>query len=327
MFYWINFQQLFNIQNISEIFNKNGIDFMPLKGAVLKNIYPMPEMRTMGDIDILFREKDKEKIVKLMQENGYAFLKESDHEVVFECVPTAVELHKRLIPSYNLDYNEYYKDSWRFAKPVKNNEYAMSNEDFFVYIFTHFAKHYRDKGAGIKYIVDFYVYLKKFPDLDKKYIESELEKLKLLKFYENIIKLIGVWFYGEEEDETSTFLTDKIFTSGVYGRSDNAELSRLLKSSKKNKHYRFIEFMRLIFPTKKDMKDLYPVLKKHIILLPWFYFVRIISKLISPKKTKKAVKTVKMLKGSPSEIKKYRSELNYVGLDYNFYDEKTEKEN
>ena len=110
-------------------------------------------------------------------------------------------------------------------------------------------------------------------------------------------------------------------------RCDNAELSRLLKASKEHKHNRFIEFMRLIFPTKKDMKDLYPVLKKHIILLPWFYFVRIISKLISPKKTKKAVKTVKMLKGSPSEVKKYRSELNYVGLDYNFYDEKTEKEN
>ena len=35
--------------------DENGIDYMPLKGACLKLIYPQPELRLMGDADILIK--------------------------------------------------------------------------------------------------------------------------------------------------------------------------------------------------------------------------------------------------------------------------------
>lgn len=36
-------------------FDAGGIDYMPLKGSILKDLYPRHEMRMMGDADILIR--------------------------------------------------------------------------------------------------------------------------------------------------------------------------------------------------------------------------------------------------------------------------------
>ena len=145
-----------SFETISDAFERKGIDYMPLKGSVYKTIYPETYMRSMGDIDILIREEKKDEIISEMEDIGFSFIKESDHELVFEDLGViTIELHKRLIPSYNLDFDKYYSDPWRFAAKNDGHRFAMTDEDFFVYAFTHFAKHYRDRGAGIKYVVDF----------------------------------------------------------------------------------------------------------------------------------------------------------------------------
>ena len=40
------------------IAEENGIDYLPLKGYNLKKLYPKPELRTMGDADVLIRLAD-----------------------------------------------------------------------------------------------------------------------------------------------------------------------------------------------------------------------------------------------------------------------------
>lgn len=42
-------------QDLLEAFEKNKIDCIPLKGCVTKAMYPMSELGTMGDIDILYK--------------------------------------------------------------------------------------------------------------------------------------------------------------------------------------------------------------------------------------------------------------------------------
>jgi hypothetical protein len=96
----------------------------------------------------------------------------------------------------------------------------MSPEDTFVFLFTHFAKHYRDQGIGIKYVLDFYFFKKKNPDLNIAYMEKELEKLQLHEFYENIMLLLQVWFEDAPSTELTDYLTDKIFFDGVFGRAE-----------------------------------------------------------------------------------------------------------
>ena len=41
---------------------------MPLKGIRTKQFYPYPEFRTMGDLDILYKEDQTKKLKQVMQD-------------------------------------------------------------------------------------------------------------------------------------------------------------------------------------------------------------------------------------------------------------------
>lgn len=319
----ISERQIYIASELKKIFIENGISFLPIKGIVLKKLYAYPEMRTMSDVDILIKSEEYDKIRGILKSAGYAEGIESDHEMHWSKDDVFIELHKRLIPSYNEDYYDYYGDGWRFAKPVGGGEYCMSDEDFFIYIFTHFAKHYRDSGAGIKYVTDFYLYLKKHENLDFGYINGELDKLGLSVFYKNVERMMRVWFDGAEPDEITERLTDKIFESGVYGDAANVPLAEGLKISKSHKNVKGHKFFTMLFPSLSSMKMIYPVLKKAPVLLPVMYVARWFSALFNPKKIKKSVSNLKNY--DDESVQKYREELNFVGLDYNFND-KTEAE-
>jgi hypothetical protein len=164
--------------------------------------------------------------------------------------------------------------------------------------------------------VDFYVYLTAKKNLDFTYIKSVLEKLSLLKFYENIVKLIDVWFNDANGDEVTDYLTKKIFSEGVYGSEQNSNKSYALRSVESSKNVNGRNFFIAIFPPYASMRDRYPVLKKVKILLPFFWVFRWVSVIFT--KPKRISEKVKDIKEMPNVAESYREELNFVGLDYNF---------
>ena len=50
--------QLFELDYLVDSFTAKGFDVMPLKGSVIRNYYPVPDMRTMSDIDLLVKTQD-----------------------------------------------------------------------------------------------------------------------------------------------------------------------------------------------------------------------------------------------------------------------------
>ena len=119
----ISERQMRSMKEICSAFDEQGIDYLPLKGAVLKNIYPKPEMRSMGDADILIRMEQYSAIKTIMQKLEYKEITESDHEFIWNKLNVYIELHKRLIPSYNKDYYAYFGDGWELAKPENGTRY------------------------------------------------------------------------------------------------------------------------------------------------------------------------------------------------------------
>lgn len=313
--------QLHAFGEIEEAFEKARISFLPLKGACLKSMYPYPEMRAMSDLDIFIKTEEYDKIKVIMTEMGYTEGSESDHELHWHNDRLCIEFHKRLIPSYNKDYYAYYRDGWAFAERIRDNscEYTLKDEDFFIYIFTHFAKHYRDCGAGVKYVVDFYAFFKTHPNVDSEYIKTELRALGLDNFYENVVKLLKIWFGDEESDDISDFLTEKIFTRGVYGTKEDSVRSDGLKISKKHKNAKLHYFFSVVFPSFSGMKTLYPILKKLPFLLPFCWVIRWFKALFTKSKNIKRELT-NLKKYDAGAIAEYEEELNFVGLDYNFKD-------
>jgi hypothetical protein len=308
------------IQRIFEAFEAVGVSYMPLKGTLLKPFYPSPEMRVMADADILIRMEEYDRAKKVMLDLGCTFLGESDHEYNW-VTPTGlhIELHKRLIPSYNEDYYAYYGDGWRLAVPEEKGKFrfSMRPEDLLIYLFTHFAKHYRDQGAGMKYVIDFYIFRQHFPKLDSAYLARELENLQLYEFYVNIFHMLEVWFDGAEATELTDYLTDKIFFDGVFGRSELGAVSEALKLSKSTRSVRAKKKRQLFFPPYRVMKNRYPVLQKWVILLPIFWLVRLVDLAVNHRERYR-VKMAQLEKMSDENISQYQRDLNYVGLDYKF---------
>lgn len=307
-------------ERLFALLKQKGLDFLPLKGAVLKNMYPQSGMRYMGDIDVLIKEEQYSEIETIMRENGYAFVCESNHEYVWDKRNTLhVEFHKRLIPSYNKDYFAYYGDGWRLAHPADGSEYAMTDEDFLIYIFTHLAKHYRDSGIGLKHFIDIWVYLEKKSDLDMEYVRRELEKLQLSDFFDNVLKTLGVWFDGREDSAQTEMITEWTFASGTYGSADKSVISAALRDDAQagKQTGRIGRVMRLVFAPYEYMCKRYAFLKKIPCLLPVMWLVRI-AELLLLRRDGMLKKSREIGMQSDENVDGYRSALKLVGLEFNF---------
>lgn len=315
----IDERQKQEIQKLTEWFNDEKIEYMLLKGTLLKPMYPNPVMRVMGDADVLIKTEQYEKIAPIMKEFGYELYKESDHEFVWKKPPVTIELHKRLISTRNKDFYSYFGDGWKLAKLKDNTSYSMTDEDLMIYLFTHFAKHYRAGGIGIRHIIDIWVYIKNKPDLDQEYVKSQLKLLGLDKFYENTLKTLAVWFEGAQETDVTEFITQFIFDSGVYGNRHTSILSSALKGNKREESvakFKIKKFFKAIFVPYSQMHLYYRFLEKAPFLLPFMWVYHLLKRLFKKDKLKNFSDEMKL--ADEKNVDKYQKELNFVGLDFNF---------
>lgn len=313
-------QQTFSGRKISESFNNALIKHMPMKGFIIKSLYPRPEFRRMSDIDILIDYEQCELIKSVMQDLGYIEHIQSDHEWIWNKKPDMhIELHKRLIPSYDDDLYSYYKNAWNFGKSKKDNTYAMSDEDFYVYMFTHYAKHYRYGGIGILHVLDIWVLRTKCTEIDYHYINKQVKKLGLWEFYNNTLKLISAWFEDGEKDEVTELMSAFIFESGAYGTAVNHQVSDAVKKVSSNndiKKTRRLLYINRIFLSYDRMCRLYPILEKMPIILPFCHIHRILKALIFRTDELKVIKE-NLENTTEEKILEHKRNLEKVGLKYN----------
>lgn len=313
-------RQMAAVNRLYEAFDEAQIDYMPLKGCKMKGLYPKPELRIMGDADILVRSEQYEAIKPVMEGLGYTPGVESDHEYVWHSEELYLELHRRLIPSYNRDYYAYFGDGWRLAKHQTGFRYTMTDEDTFVYLLAHFAKHYRYSGIGCRHVLDLWVYLRAVPDLNMHYIRAELEKLRLVAFFDNVHRLLEFWFGDGEEDAKLTLMTEFIFDSGNWGSLQNYLLSEEVKSRRiagSVRGGRLRSLWLTLFPPVGDMVPRFPILEKAPWLLPVLWPVRWVGALLF-RRDNIRTKYRDVRFATVARVDDYQKAINDVGLDYHF---------
>ncbi len=277
----IEAQRSTEIELLCDDFEMNEIPHIVLKGFVIKNLYPQPYLRSMGDVDILVGN-ELQKATEIMLNHGYSFDSEEFlHGSFSKGKGLHVELHKSLIDESLDKYYGYFGTGFERAHLIENKKfsYEFSKEDYYIFLIAHMAKHYQICGTGIRSVCDVFVYNSTYKnELDYDYIASELDKTGLKNFEKKMRDMSFSWFCGSFNGEFDA-VGEYIISSGVYGKSANHELnSFLLNDEKKQSKFKYI--FTTIFPEKSYMQARYSALKKFPFLLPFYWIKRIFSTLI-----------------------------------------------
>ncbi|MBR1862922.1 MAG: nucleotidyltransferase family protein [Ruminococcus sp.] len=210
-----------------ERLEEEKIWYMPLKGALLKELYPEYGMRQMSDNDILFDRTRAGDVRRIMESLGFTTERfgAGNHDIYYKQPVSNFEMHTRLFtmtPGIRLyEYYDGIKD--RLIKDEENSYgYHFTPEDFYVYMVAHEFKHYSAGGTGLRSLVDTYVYLKEnCVSMDLEYIESQCRKLGIDEFERQSSSLAMSLFGGEKLSAENKRMLSYIVFSGTYGTVDN----------------------------------------------------------------------------------------------------------
>ena len=286
-------KQEYELARICDALEEAEIDFIPLKGAVIRRLYPEPWMRTSCDIDILVRKEDFASAKKCMLEDlGYKQGKESLHDESFDSGGKVhIELHFDLLEDGRAESAaKIIQNVWSHTKSAEGKEHRriMSDEMFYFYHIAHMAKHFEDAGIGIRPFLDLYLLTRNEQNAEKR--RALLAQGGLDAFEEVARALTDAWFRGAELDRLGMKAELFVFKCGTYGSEQN----RILLAKEKNGGRSGYILSRIFMPYD-SIKYSYPILKKHKWLLPFCQVARWF-KLLSPKQAKSAAREIKNLK-------------------------------
>lgn len=262
---------------ICSAFDEAGIDYLPLKGSVIRPFYPYESMRTSCDIDILVKEGDVDAAVACLVARGYTAGERNYHDVsVYSPSKIHLELHFSILE--NIDsLDSVLADVWKYAKVGAGHRYELSPEFLYYHFTAHMAYHFLAGGCGIKSLMDLWILEHKM-GLKVENAKELLEKGGIYKFALQMQEIANKCFAGEGLDEFSEKIFGYICGGGVYGNAEN----KIAVHRRENKGTLSYIIYRL-FPPYRVIVHSYPVLKKAPILLPFCWVARWIKALFKGK--------------------------------------------
>lgn len=225
--------QLYHYQNFKQIQTSlkellKDEDYIEVKGMALAELYPTPALRSMGDIDILIQEKDREKIHGLLLKEEFRFKGEYvASEFKYEKNGYALELHNSLV--HRTPGKEkrvaYFQQAWEYVKDGK-----LEWSFHLLYLIEHLRQHFVAKGAGFRQFLDIAFVCEK-GNVDWSFVSEELKKLELYEFAARVFAFLELWFEiripfekKELSEEFYCRACEKIFADGVFGFDNEKNL-------------------------------------------------------------------------------------------------------
>lgn len=275
-------------QQLCAAMDKMGIWYVPLKGSVLKDLYPRMEMRQMTDQDILFDTTRREEMRKFMLGRGYEPKGHHDthHDIYHKDPVYNMELHHTLFELHcDVRMVDYYQDvkSRMIPDGPGTCGHHFSDEDHYIYMTAHAFKHYSDHGVGLRSFVDVYVYeQKKGAAMDWAYIEAECEKLGMAEYERRCRTIARKLFAGEvpeKLDQQEKEMLRFCVASGTHGSEHGFiehELRQLQDSDGKvTAGAKFRYLWKRLFPSVEWMKQKDRRLREHPWLIPFAWVARL----------------------------------------------------
>lgn len=266
-----------DMRSITDRLEQAGIWYMPLKGSVLKDMYPRREMRQMSDIDILIDSGRAEDVKGIMERLGFSceFFGNGFHDVYHKPPVSNVEIHAELFTTgHDTRLYQYYRDVKERLIKDENSSFGFhfDPDDFYVFMVSHEYKHYSGGGTGLRSLVDTYVYLK-HKDLNFDYISAETGKLGIVEYERQNRELALHLFDGEDLTNADRQMLEYILSSGTYGTTDHLVSNQIEKLGGGMRGKLKYLWSRIFIPME-SVKGAYPIFYKNKMLLPVLPFYR-----------------------------------------------------
>ncbi len=317
------------LRQLAEAYGENGIDCILLKGAVVRDYYPVPELRTFSDGDLVIRAEDREKSDRLMRELGYV------PDVTWEPTYTYrrdweyYEIHAEVLEMKlpgDTAYDGWFRHVWDCTVPSRAvpvpHVLELDPVVHFLYLLTHIAKHVQGSGAGIRMYLDLACFLRHFgSSLDWSRLVPELEQLSLTKFANTALTAVEQWFGVESclpltpvDGEVMADFLDFTLAGGIYGYTNRDISLVFLKQQDAGKPgiSRWRTVLSRMFPPLKSMENRYPYLQRHPWLLPVAWIHRLVTN--TSKLGEFAGHTKKILTADEKAVLELRRICESIGL-------------
>lgn len=273
-----------------------NIKYLPLKGILLKHIYPTPCLREMTDIDMLFLESP-DKVKSVMQQSGYTCTQydKANHDVYQKPPFFCVEMHRSLIDGSLFPVLSQFFDSLSYA-PVEGGSFRMemTKEQMYLHLVAHAYIHDTLAGTGLRTLLDIYLYLKAYSArMDMAGVHRNLESIGLSEYESSLRNLSKKLFLYDTMTAEEKEILDAYIFAGKYGNQDrfiHNRMERIMKSSDKPTKLRYIA-KRLSY----DQRNIHnsPFYTKHPKLAPLLYVTRPIKAVVT--RPKSVIKELKQL--------------------------------
>ncbi len=294
---------------VTKTLEETSVSFIPLKSAVLRELYPKPYMRTSADIDVLVHEDDLKKAVEALEsKTAFRCIKRGHHDMHLINQRVHLELHFSLMT--NLEkMDDVLGRAWEYSVSIgTGKEYHFSPEYQVFYITAHAAKHFiKEGGVGIRPLIDLWL-LRTKTTYDEDAVKSLCKEAGILGFYDVCCDLLSVWFNdGCYSDVTESF-EELVFSGGVFG----SEHTQIISRRRRNRGAKYA--LKRVFRNSSDIKELYPKSKDHPILIPYYQVARW-THVLNPAKRRQAREELKHANSiDQAEIEKYDALMKTMGL-------------
>lgn len=212
-------------------FEANGVHALLMKGVTMGALYPNPQYRACGDIDLYIGPEKYDQAINLLCEwagsHQTDVVKDDKHTSLFY-KSIEIELHRITeyfsVPNYNRRWQEWTRAC---LDNCKEREFPLNYN--VVFLFNHIWHHFCIYGIGLRQFCDWTLYLHHHAaEIDREALKKDLERIGLFRQWQ-MFGCVAVDTLGLPEEEfpyydgryrnKATRIVNQVFEDGNFGKS------------------------------------------------------------------------------------------------------------
>lgn len=305
------------LEELIKVFTKAGIDCMPLKGSVIKNYYPSPDLRCMGDIDFLVREQNRQVVRDIMHSLGYEddVLDDGQVDGFKRGKIDYIEIHYDFSAENHI-MHDVFTIYWNKLLPTDiEHLYEMTFEDLYFFNIGHYVKNMHNKGMGLRGVVDTFVLWNRLTDNQKQVLNERFAEVNIDEFNSKLVKIADIWFNEVKDDGSLDALQKYLLNKKTYGDYKTETILNAVYSEQTSSNAKYLKDK--IFPSADDLYERFDIKRKCFLILPFLWIWRILLQLFGSKEkwsfAKKQMDTFKTIDQSDIDYeRKIRQEFGLL---------------